>query len=457
MPRPHEHKLDRTLTTKLTSSMNCIHTSGEALAIKESTLLNCEFLYESKQFKKYDQVIKSAKKILDNNTPFNCCPVYKNPPNIVDAIKCISYILDFKVTSKKNIAQYFGSKSIKEIAKKTGIISFKDNLQLDTKKNNVTIFSDKVTLFNIALLYSVNIINASNEKKEHTIPFFILNEIYDPIIAIPFNNEDRLSFLFEIYNELHRINNQHFLFSSSLVTLYRAYEKYIVPSDLLIKELKELIKELIRIQKEYERNHHTYNDNNIKILRKHIEEIKDAQKELLFFIKDNITLWLEIEDNEISTIDYEQDKLVTLELLSDIKDAFSVDRPPQSLDADYFFSLLFHINSDIALNNITNIITSLLTIKDTYILEEFYDISFHILGKHSQQKVNVNDETLFTHLFNHSIKNDSIIMLANILCQLYDITDTDILLLETFTYSANAKSNEFYRLYNMILAYNPIS
>lgn len=251
MSRPKEHNLNRNLTAKLPSRGE-VCGAHNALAIKELALLNNPMLFESKEFKNFSSHYNSAKQVLENNhLSFEYSHISQNPPDISNAINCISYILNFKVTSKKDIIKHFGNDSLNLIENKTDITTFKDNLKTN-KKTGKSPFSDKVVLLNIALLYCVNQINSSSpHKKNNAISYFILSDTYHPISAIPVDN-NYVSYLFAVYDQLQNTENKGFLFSSSLVTLYRAYEKYVVPSNMLINKLNSL-------QKKHEQDYHKLN------------------------------------------------------------------------------------------------------------------------------------------------------------------------------------------------------
>lgn len=93
---------------------------------------------------------------------------------------------------------------------------------------------------------------------------------------------------------------------------------------------------------------------------------------------------------------------------------------------------LYHIRSGEILRKIVNLSTSLFTIKD--------------------------DEDLYRHLFQHSFGPIDIDILSEIFNQLLKANEEKLLLLlESFIYSANQKDENFDRMYNTILAFNPVS
>lgn len=445
MARPSKHLIDRNISSRFPTSIQYISTLSEASAIKACIILSDSTILESDQLRIYNNDLESAKndlqkfQKLNNNKNFTISNyTFKNQPSLIDMIICISYFLNFNVRSEHNIKKFFGDENLYKIKEYTNITTFKDNL-----RDNC---GDDVLLFNLALLYCVNKINIETGNSIYTIPFFTLTEICNDITTIQYEN-DRVLFLYRIYKKLKSTTMNHYYLSIEMLSLYRAYEKYVPPANSLIKEL-------IKTRKEHERKENKYNDDMCKSLKKHVNKIKQSETNLLFYIKDNITNSLDIEDTELSNLAYEQDKLVTLELLYEIKNAFSDNRAPGSLSADYFFSLLMNINSKETAENIIDIIKSLTTIEDDYILTRFYDISFHILGKNTLKKFNINNEILFEHLYNASLSDDTIYMLADILYKLFDMTDIDYSILETIIYSANLKSNAFYKIYNMILGYS---
>lgn len=438
MGNTNKHKIDRAITSKLPSSPSKICNLCEGLALSECNIIN-EVLYRyDKEILEFEYIIEEAKKELrKNKSNFVSKPSFQNPPSTIDALNCASFFLDFKVTSISDIKNVFGDDTIDQIANNLRITTFKDNLNPRS--------SDSVLLFNIALIYCTNSIQSATKNK--SIPFFILEERYQSLTNIQCKN-DRSAFLFNVYNELLNYGISSSPFSSNFVSLYRAYEYFIVPSN-------NLIQQIINTRKEYSRKYKKYNDKYVQNLKEHVKKIINAQKNLLFYISDNIIDWLNIQDEELSNYEYERDKQETLELITNIMDEFKTNRPPHSLSADFFATALLNLNSDEVINHFINDTKSLLTIKDVFIQKEFYKIVFHILGKHRLHVVPIDNNTIFNHISKNPITENFIILLADFIYGISEISSEEYLIIDTLLYSIINNSENYHKICDMVHIYNP--
>lgn len=438
MGNTSKHKIDRTITSKLPSHPNRSCGLREGLALYECNIIN-EVLYRyDNELLEFEHIVEEAKmELKKNGIAFNSEPSFHNPPSTRDALECASFLLDFKVTSDSDIKNIFGDNIIDQIANNLGITTFKDNLNARS--------SDSVLLFNIALIYCTNSIQSATKHK--SIPFFILEERYQSLANIQCDN-DRSAFLFNVYNELFNLGISWSPFSSNFVSLYRAYEHFIIPSNSLIQRI-------IDVRKEYSRNSKKYNDEYVQNLKAHVEKIKKAQKNLLFYISDNLIHWLHTQDEEQLNYEYECEKHNTLELLTNIMNEFKTNRPPLSLSGNYFITALLNMNSNEAIHHFINIVTSLFSIEDDYMIVEFCNIIFHILGKHRLHEIHVDNNTIFNHIYNNSLNEESIKSLAIFIGNISEISDDEYLIIDTLLYSAIHNQDKFQKIYSMILAYNP--
>lgn len=438
MGNTSKHKINRTITSKLPSHPKRSCGLHEGLALYECNIIN-EVLYRhDKALIEFEHIIDEAKKELKKNgINFVSESSFHNPPSIKDALECASFFLDFKVTSVSDIRNIFGDTTIEQIDNKLGITTFKDNLNPRS--------SDSVLLFNIALIYCTNSIKSTN--KDTSIPFFILKEKYQSLTDIQYNN-DRSAFLFDVYDELFNFGISNSPFSSNFVSLYRAYEYFIIPSNSLVQRI-------IDARKEYSRNNKKYNDDYVRNLKEHEKKIKEAQRNLLFYISNNIIYWLNIQDDELLNYEYQREKQGTLELLTDIMNEFSANRPPRSLSREYFVTALLHMNSNESINYFIHAVNSLFTIKDVYMLKEFYKIIFHVLGKHHLPTEDVNIEDIFNHIYTNSISEKSILSFADFIYGISEISDEEYLIIDTLLYSTTNNPEEYQKIHDMLLAFNP--
>jgi hypothetical protein len=354
---------------------------------------------------------------------------------------CASFFLDFKVTSASQIKEVFGEDIIDLIDDhKFCITTFKDNLKDSC--------SDSVLLFDIALIYCANNLRATDNDK--SIPFFILKDKYKSLADIQCNNNERSAYLLNVYNKLNEIGLSSFPFSSTFVSLYRAYEHYIIPSD-------KLIKRIIKARKEYSRAAGKYHDKYVCTLKEHEKKIKEAQGKLGFYISNNIISWLNIQDEELLDHEYQCWERDTLELLTAIMDEFKAGRPPRSLSGEYFATALLNMKSNNDIIYFINVVTSLFSIRDVYILNEFYKIIFHILGNHPLQVTHIDSNDIFNHIYNNSITEESIYSLADFIYGISKISDEEYLIMDTLLYSAINYPKEYQKIGGMILAYNPVN
>lgn len=438
MGNTSKHKIDRSITSKLPSHLSKICNLREDLALSERNIIN-EVLYRyDKEILEFEQIVEEAKKELKKNgIAFVSEPSFHNPPSTKDALKCASFFLDFKVTSVSDIRNVFGDDIIDQIANNLGITTYKDNLNARS--------SDSVLLFNIALIYCTNSIQSAIQSK--SIPFFILEDRYLSLTDIQCEN-DRSAYLFNVYNELSNISISNSPFSSNFVSLYRAYEYFIIPSN-------NLIQRIIDARKEYSRNNKKYHDEYVQNLKEHEKKIIKAQKNLLFYISDNIIDWINMQDEELSNYEYERDKQETLELITNIMDEFKTNRPPHSLSADFFATALLNLNSDEVINHFINDTKSLLTIKDVFIQKEFYKIVFHILGKHRLHVVPIDNNTIFNHISKNPITENFIILLADFIYGISEISSEEYLIIDTLLYSIINNSENYHKICDMVHIYNP--
>lgn len=438
MGNTSKHKIDRAITSKLPSRLSRIYNLREGLALSECNIINEVLSRYDNEILEFEHIVEEAKKELKKNgITFVLEPSFHNPPSTGDALKCASFFLDFKVTSDSDIKNVFGDDIIDQIANNLGITTFKDNLNARS--------SDSILLFNIALIYCTNSIQAATKDK--SIPFFILEERYQPLSDIQCDN-DLSAFLFNVYNELFNCGISSSPFSSNFVSLYRAYEYFIIPSNSLIQRI-------IDARKEYSRNSQKYNDEYVRNLKEHVEKIKKAQKNLLLYISDNLIHWLNTQDEEQLNYEYECEKHDTLELLTSIMNEFKASRPPHSLSGEYFATALLNMHSTETITHFINVTTSLFTINDVYMVKEFYKIIFHILGKHRLQVMHVDNNTILNHIQSNPINEESLISLADHIYGISEISDEEYMILDTLLYSITNNQEEFKKVCDMILVYNP--
>ena len=304
--------------------------------------------------------------------------------------------------------------------------------------------------------------------------FFWLSHKYHSLTSIRFNG-DRQTFFHEILTELSKICKiktqqeekspaiesemkkqdknirSPFPFSKQMINLCRVYQQFIIPSE-------ELMKQLTSVRRDYERENRTYTDKHINELNCCIRNIEEVQKNIVSVYLSRISILPEFEKQQDEEMEYQESKLNDISLLDNIRNNLSQNKFPGAFDR--FRLMLYHIRSGEILRKIVNLSTSLFTIKDDVCFQSLCEMSFHLLGEHPipESDGDKDDEDLYRHLFQHSFGPIDIDILSEIFNQLLKANEEKLLLLlESFIYSANQKDENFDRMYNTILAFNPVS
>jgi hypothetical protein len=137
------------------------------------------------------------------------------------------------------------------------------------------------------------------------------------------------------------------------------------------------------------------------------------------------------------------------------RNEFKTNRPPHSLSAEFFATALLNLNSDEVINHFINDTKSLLTIKDVFIQKEFYKIVFHILGKHRLHVVPIDNNTIFNHISKNPITENFIILLADFIYGISEISNEEYLIIDTLLYSIINNSENYRKICDMVHIYNP--
>lgn len=433
MARISEHMIDRTLTSYLPESIGQINNLDQALTLSEILLIDNYLPENCKEIMEFNKSMSDAKKVLLRfNTTFIPDISFHNPPYFKDAIKCASYFLNFHVTSKKDIRRIFGDKIIEEIAKNLGILTFKDNLNPKS--------SDKILLFNLALIYCVNTIQSNN--KEISIPFNIFDEKF---FSIQFD-KDYSAYLFNAIKSINSFSITHSPFSSTFNILYRAYETYVISSNVIIELL-------VKTRKNYSQKNKKYCGETIEELERQKKAIKTAQWKLMSYIKNNIVEWLEQDEQRHIEQEIEESNQETINLLTEIYCDFKRRKFKNTLSFDYLLCVLTHMNSDNDIDLYVSTIKYLVTMTDDFMFKEFKKIIFHLLKKNKFSMPTANINSIIKHLNKTSISDDCIYTLADCLYSISDISNEEYLLFDSILYSVNNNHEMFIVVHNLLMAY----
>lgn len=433
MARNSEHTINRKLTAQLPKSIDQVNCLSQALALSEISIIDKYLPEDCKEVIEFNNSMNEAKELLHRfEIIFRPEISFHNPPDTKDAIVCASYFLKFNVTSERDIRRIFGDTITNKIVNNEGILTYKDNLNPKS--------SDKKLLFNFALIYCVNAIQSND--KEKSIPFDIFNE---NVFSIQLD-EDYSAFLFNALESIKGSSIDHSPFSSSFNSLYRAYERYVIPSN-------ELISLLVKTRKRYSRESGKYSDNTVFELNSMKTAIISAQWQLMNYIKNNIVSWLEDDEQRCIKQEIDEAHQETISLLNDTIDEFAKRKSKGTLSSEYFRYALTHMNSTDDICMYISTIKSLFTLQDDFMFEEFKKIIFHLLGRNKLSISPVNTDSIFDHLDRNPISDASILDLADFLYGISDITDEEYLLLDSILYSLSNSHNKFVIVYNLLQAY----
>lgn len=436
MARTSEHKINRNLTAQLPKSVSQINSLRQLLALSESSMID-EYLQDNcKELVEYNTSMNEAKELLRSyGVDFISNIPFRDPPDTKNAIECASYFLKFNVTSEKDIRRIFGDNVLKELSEKEGILTYKDNLNPRS--------SDKKLLLNIALIYCVNVIQSVDN--DNSIPFNIFIDIFFPTLP----KENNSAFLFNTLESLKNSDIEHSPFSFPFNCLYRAYERYVIPSD-------ELIKLLVKTRKSYSRDTHKYNDKIIQEFNARKEAIETTRWQLMKLIRDNIIYWMEQSEQDIIKQELEEDHQETTTLLNDIIVEFNKRESARTLSSEYFLFALTNMQSSDDINRYIYTVKTLFTLHDEFIFDEFKKIFFHILGEYNCPITPIDIDSVLDHLDRTPISADSIWALADFMYGITEITDEEYLLLDSILDSLSNNREQFAVVHNLLQAYSPI-